>query len=177
MSNQLIARSSHGAEEEKEEGYAKRRENINEFAERYAERRSALMPALHLYQEELGYISQQSMREIAEILDLPPVQVYEVASFYHHFRCQAVGKHHLKVCNNISCMLMGSDDLLDHLKQCLAIDCGETTSDGKFTLSTAECLGSCDTAPVMQINNDAYCENLDIDKLDLLLTTLKNRND
>ncbi len=172
MSSLLIASSSQTPDEY---FHPDLRDQINEIALRYPERRSAVMPALHIYQERFGYISQQSMEEIADILDMAPVQVYEVTSFYHHFRTEPVGKYHLKICNNISCMLMGADCLIGHIQQILQLKCDETTRDGMFTLSTAECLGSCDTAPVMQINNDAYCEHLDAEKLNKILRSLENK--
>lgn len=152
------------------------KDQIDKIASCYAQRRSAIMPALHLIQEEFGYISRQSMEEVATILDLAPVQVYEIASFYHHFHTQPIGSYHLQLCTNVSCMLMGAECLLNKLEQRLDIKCGETTADGKFTLSTAECLGSCDTAPVMQINNEAYCENLTEQKLDEILQSLNDKS-
>ena len=152
------------------------KDQIDKIATRYARRRSAIMPALHLIQAEQGYISKQSMEEVADILDITPVQVYETATFYHMFRTKPIGSHHLQVCTNVSCMLNGADDLLSQLESLLAIKCGETTADGRFTLSAVECLGSCDTAPVMQINNQAYCENLTGPKLHELIQSLEARD-
>jgi len=147
---------------------------IDEIATHYARRRSAIMPALHLYQAEYGYISRQSMEEVAELLDVAPVQVYEVASFYHQFNTKPTGTYKLQVCTSVSCMLMGADCRLEQLERNLDIECGETTADNKFTLSTVECLGSCGTAPVMQINNEAYSENLTEQTLDDILRSLNN---
>jgi len=152
------------------------KDRIDEIATRYAQRRSAIMPALHLIQAEQGYISRQSMEQVADILDIAPVQVYEIAAFYHQFHTKPIGKHHLQVCTNVSCMLMGAEDVVNHLESNLNIKCGETTKDGKFTLSSVECLGSCDTAPVMQINNEAYCEHLSEKEVDNILQTLKNHH-
>ena len=149
-------------------------DRINEIASHYAQHRSAIMPALHLIQAERGYISRQSMEEVANILDIAPVQVYEVATFYHQFHTKPIGTYHLQVCTNVSCMLMGAECLVNRLEQNLNIACGETTSDTRITLSTVECLGSCDTAPVMQINNEAYSENLTEQKLDDILRTLNH---
>jgi len=147
---------------------------IDEIATRYARRRSTIMPALHLYQAEYGYISRQSMEEVAELLDIAPVQVYEVATYYHQFHTKPIGTHHLQVCTSLSCMLMGADCLLKQLERNLEIECGETTADNRFTLSTVECLGSCGTAPVMQINNEAYSENLTEQILDDILRSLNH---
>lgn len=150
------------------------KDRVGEIATHYMQPRSAVMPALHLIQAEQGYISRQSMEELADILDIAPVQVYEIATFYHQFHTRPIGKHHLQLCTNVSCMLMGAECLLNQLEQRLDIACGETTADGRFTLSTVECLGSCDTAPVMQINNQAYSENLSEQKLNDILRSLNH---
>jgi NADH-quinone oxidoreductase subunit E len=150
------------------------KDRIDEIAARYAQRRSAIMPALHLIQAEQGYISRHSMEEVANILDIAPVQVYEVASFYHQFHTEPIGTYHLQVCTNVSCMLMGAECLVNRLEHSLNIVCGETTADNRITLSIVQCLGSCDTAPVMQINNEAYSENLTEQKLDDILRSLND---
>lgn len=147
---------------------------IEEIAKRYPDKRSAVMPALYLAQEKYGYLSKEAMEEVAEILALPPVQVYEIATFYTMYNKQPVGRYHIQVCTNVSCMLLGAENLVDYIKKRLGIEVGETTSDGLFTLSTVECLGSCGTAPVMQIN-DEYYENLTKEKIDDILNTLKSK--
>lgn len=133
-----------------------------EFAElltRYPEKRSALLPLLHLVQREQGYLSPAAMEEVARRLDLHPVEVLEVATFYSWFNLKPVGKHRLQVCQNLSCTLRGAERIIGTLKEELRIREGETTPDGHFTLQRVECLASCGTAPVMQVN-DEYHENL-----------------
>jgi len=147
------------------------RVNIEAIAQRYPEQRSAVMPALYLAQKQYGYITRQAMEEIAATLDLPPVRVYEVATFYTMFRTEPIGKYHLQLCTNVSCMLLEAETLLVYLEKKLCIKSGETTTDGLFTLSIVECLGSCGTAPVMQVNDDYY-EDLTIEGLDRLLGRL-----
>lgn len=146
---------------------------IKEIMSHYPEKRSALLPLLHLAQKENGYISGMVMHHIAEILDLTPIQVYEVATFYSMFNLKPVGKYLLQVCHNLSCSLMGADSLIDYLKERLGIDIGETTPDNMFTIKTVECLASCGTAPVMQVNEDYY-ENLTKEKVDALLEQLRS---
>ncbi len=138
----------------------------------YPRKESSLLPLLHIAQREFGYISDEVEAYIAELLQIPPIHVREVVSFYTMFRKRPLGKYHIQVCRNISCSLLGSDGLIDYLKKQLGIDEGETTSDGLFTLSTVECLGSCGTAPVIQIN-DVYYENMSREKLERLLEELR----
>lgn len=145
---------------------------IEEFCRIYPMRRSALMPALHLAQQEYGYLSTQIMQEVADILELPPVQVYEVASFYSLYHTWPIGSCHLQLCTNVSCMLANAEKLMNVIKQTLAIEQDQTTPDGRFTLSAVECLGACDKAPVMQINNAPYIEQLNETELRQLLDQL-----
>jgi NADH-quinone oxidoreductase E subunit len=126
---------------------------------RYPVRRAALLPTLWLAQEQWGYLSLEVMEYVAERLDLKPAFVGSVASFYTMYYKRPMGRHHVQVCTNLSCALVGSDRILDCLRRRLGIDVGETTADGKFSLSEVECLASCGTAPMMQINDD-YWENL-----------------
>ena len=126
---------------------------------RYPVRRAALLPTLWLAQEQWGYLSLEVMEYVAERLDLKPAFVGSVASFYTMYYKRPMGRHHVQVCTNLSCALVGSDRILDCLRQRLGIEVGETTADGKFSLSEVECLASCGTAPMMQINDD-YWENL-----------------
>lgn len=148
------------------------KDNIEEITKRYPDRRSAIMPALYIAQEKYGYLSKEAMEEVAAILDIPPVQVYEVATFYTMYNKEPVGRFHIQVCTNVSCLLLGAENLLELLKEKLGIDKGETTKDGLFTLSTVECLGSCGTAPVMQIN-ETYYENLTEEKVEEILSKLR----
>ena len=152
-------------------------ENQAEFEKilaRYPVKRAALLPTLYLVQKQEGFISMEAIQFIAEQLGLQPVEVYAVITFYTMFRLKPGGRYNLQLCNNVSCMLLGSEQLLAYVKQKLGIKVGETTPDGLFTLSVVECLGSCGTAPVLQVNMDSYVENLDKDKMDRLLDELKS---
>ena len=148
------------------------REKIEEAAARYPDRRSAIMPALLIAQEEHGHLPGPVLEEVAEILGVERIWVYELATFYTLFHTEPVGRFHLQLCDNVSCMLCGSEDLLKHLETTLGIGKGETTADGLFTLSTVECLGACEMAPVMQVGDD-YHGNLNVARLDALLEGLR----
>ena len=145
---------------------------LEKVKEEYPDSRSASIPALHLAQKEFGYISEEVCLLLAEYLDISPGEVLNVASFYTMFNKKPVGKYLIQVCSTISCALNGSQEIVEHIKKRLDIDVGETTRDGKFTLVKVECLGSCGTAPVIQINDD-YHENLTIEKVDEILDKLK----
>ena len=145
---------------------------IQDLISQYPRKRSALIPSLHLVQKELGYISRDTMREIAEIFEISPNEVHEVTSFYTMFHRNPVGKYVLQVCTNISCQLCNAEGIMDHLTNRLGIKPGETSPDGKFTLVEVECLGSCGTSPVVQINDD-YHEELTPEKLDKILDSLE----
>ena len=139
---------------------------------RYPTKEAVLLPALHLAQEVWGWISPDVVRMIGSLLDLSPATVFGVVSFYNMYNQKPVGKYHLQVCTNLSCMVTNAYDIYDHLCHKLAINPGETTSDGLYTVVEVECLGSCGTAPVVQVNND-YHENMDVTKMDALMTLLK----
>ena len=126
---------------------------------RYPIKRAAIMPTLWLAQEEFGWLSEEVLEYVAKLLDLSPAFTAGVASFYTMYYKRPVGKHHVQVCTNLSCALVGSDNIVDCLRKRLGIEVGQTTPDGRFTLSVVECLASCGTAPMMQVNDD-YCENL-----------------
>lgn len=132
------------------------------------QRQSAVMSALTIIQEEHGFLTSELMDKLAEYLRMPPIAVYEVASFYSMYELEPIGKNLISVCTNISCKLCGSSSIIEHLKNKLQIKVGETTSDGKFTLREVECLGACVNAPMMQINKN-YHENLTADKVDEIL--------
>jgi NADH-quinone oxidoreductase E subunit len=134
--------------------------------------RSMIIPVLWLVQEEHGYVPEEAIPYIAALLPVPEILVREAVTWYSMFQMKKVGKYHLQVCHNLSCALRGADNLLAYLKSKLGIAPGETTRDGKFSLSTVECLASCGTAPVMQVN-DRYYENLTKEKIDQLLAELK----
>jgi NADH-quinone oxidoreductase subunit E len=148
------------------------RQKIEILKGRYPHARSALIPALQLAQGEAGHVSAEVISEVAGIFQLPPNEVYEVASFYTMLYKKPVGKYVVQVCTNISCLLCDCEKILDHLKRKLGIGPGETTADGKFTLMEVECLASCGTAPVVQINEE-YHENLTPEKLDGILDGLR----
>jgi NADH-quinone oxidoreductase E subunit len=145
---------------------------IQDLISKYPEKRSALIPSLHIAQKELGYISQDTMREVAQIFGLSPNEVHEVTSFYTMFHRKPVGKYIIQVCTNISCQICNAESIMDHLTKKLGIKPGETTPDNKFTLLEVECLASCGTSPVVQINEDYY-EDLTPEKLSMILDGLK----
>ncbi len=147
-------------------------QKIDALIAMYPARRSALIPSLHLAQAEVGYISPDVVVEFSRIFELTPNEVYEVVSFYTMLHKAPVGKYVLQVCTNISCLLCNSEVILTHLQKRLGIKPGETTPDRKFTLLEVECLASCGTAPVIQINDD-YHENLTPEKLDRILDSLE----
>jgi NADH-quinone oxidoreductase subunit E len=140
--------------------------------DKYPERRTAILPAMHVVLKEVGYYNQNILKEIADLLELSEMQVSETVSFYTYFPKEGVGKYHIQVCTNLSCSLLGAEELVKYLEDKLKIKAGETTSDGLFTLSTVECSGSCGTAPVMQINQ-TYYENLTKAKVDQILEDLR----
>ncbi|MDA8130157.1 MAG: NADH-quinone oxidoreductase subunit NuoE [Elusimicrobia bacterium] len=149
------------------------KEKADAICARFPRRDAALIPLLHEVQKEAGYVAEEAMDELAALLGLPYSRVKAVVTFYTMFNREPVGKYHLQLCRNISCHMAGAPDLLKHLKGTLGIGEGETTPDGLFTLSTAECLGACGSAPVMQVN-EKYFENLDAQKLDALLDDLRH---
>ncbi|MCD6045028.1 MAG: NADH-quinone oxidoreductase subunit [Gammaproteobacteria bacterium] len=137
------------------------------------QKRSAVIPALHIAQKANGgWLSEAAMKAVADYLDLPQIQVFEVATFYSMFELAPVGKHKLCVCTNVSCMLSGSDEIVAHLKKRLQINFGETTADNKFTLKEVECLGACVNAPVLQLDHQFH-EKLTPEKIDALLAGLE----
>ena len=137
-------------------------------------KKSALLPVLHIAQQELGgYLSVDVMDYVATLLEIQPIEVYEVATFYTMFHPEPVGKYVIEVCQTGPCAICGSEYILEHLEKILEIKNGETTPDGFFTLKTVECLGSCGTAPVMQINSEFY-ESLTDEKIEHVIEELKN---
>ena len=148
------------------------REKIEAAAARYPNQRSAIMPALLIAQKEHGYLPGPVLEEVADILGVERIWVYELATFYTLFHTVPIGLFHLQLCDNVSCMLCGSENLLKHLETVLQIKKGETTPDGLFTLSTVECLGACEMAPVMQVGDD-YHGKLDDARVDQLLDSLR----
>jgi NADH-quinone oxidoreductase E subunit len=145
---------------------------IEELKKRYQSPQSVLLDALWLWQGEHGWISEEGMRFVGELLGAPYHHVLGVVTFYTMFNRKPVGRHKLEVCTNVSCMLRNSERLVKHIENRLQIKVGETTPDNRFTLVEAECLGSCGTAPAMQVG-DRYYENLDETKVDKILGELK----
>ncbi len=133
---------------------------------------SAVMPLLDIAQRQDGWVSVAAMEEIARMLDMAPIRVQEVATFYTMYNLKPVGTFHVQVCTNICCLLRGSDDVAAAAKQALGVEWGQTTGDGLFTLSEVECLGACTNAPMMQINDDYY-EDLSAESTQAILEALK----
>ncbi len=154
---------------------AEKLEKVKEIIARYPEgkQKSALIPVLHLAQGEFGgWLDVPVMDYVAGLLQLNPIEVYEVATFYTMFNMKPVGKYVLEVCQTGPCMICGSDQIIEHIKNKLGIKAGETTPDGLFTLKPAECLGACGYAPMMQLGK-YYKEHLTIEKVDAILDDLR----
>jgi NADH-quinone oxidoreductase subunit E len=144
---------------------------VQQIIQRYPEgkEKSALLPVLHLAQEEFGgWLDVPVMDYVAELLSITPIEVYEVATFYSMYNMKPVGKYVFEVCQTGPCMLRGSDDIIDYIKSKLGIHVGETTEDGLFTLKTVECLGACGYAPMMQLGK-TYREHLTPEKVDAII--------
>lgn len=139
---------------------------------RYPRPRSALIPLLHLAQEQDGYVTDEAMEHIAERLGITPAEVLGTASFYEMLKLEPVGDYVVNVCTNISCILLGGEELLHHLEHRLGIKAGSTTPDGKFTLEDVECIAACTEAPCMQVNY-RYFHKVDLDEVDELLDDLR----
>jgi NADH-quinone oxidoreductase subunit E len=138
---------------------------------KYPVKRSAILPLMFIVQRERGYLDAPAVAYLAERLDLRTTDIWEVATFYSMIYTQPVGKYHIQVCKTLSCRLLGAEKITKHCSGKLGIKVGETTADGKFSLSEVECLGSCGTAPMFQINFD-YHENLTPEKVDQILDSL-----
>ncbi len=156
-------------------------EKLNRVAElvsHYPEgkQKSALLPVLHIAQKEFdGWLSVPVMDYVASLLSLEPIEVYEVASFYSMYNLKPVGKYMFEVCHTGPCMVNGSDDITDYIKEKLNIEVGQTTEDGMFTLKTVECLGACGYAPMMQLGS-TYREHLTKDKVDAIIAECRSKN-
>lgn len=133
---------------------------------------SAVMGALRIAQVEKGWVSPETMKEIAIVLDMPPVAVQEVATFYNMYDLKPVGKHKITVCTNLPCALSGGVDVAEYLKAKLHIGFNETTEDGLFTLKEGECMGACGDAPVLLHNNHKMCSFMSTDKIDTMIKEL-----
>ena len=150
---------------------------VSEIIKRYPQgkQKSALLPILHLAQDEFGgWLDTPVMDYVAVLLQIEPIEVYEVASFYSMYNLKPVGKYLFEVCQTGPCMLNGSDQIIEYIKQKLNIGVGETTADGLFTLKTVECLGACGYAPMMQLGK-TYREHLTKEKVDAIVEECKNK--
>jgi len=137
------------------------------------QKQSAVLYALRITQEEnAGWLTDEMLKAVADYLGMPAIDVYEVATYYNMYDIKPVGRHKINVCNSISCMLCGSDKIVNYLQKKLNVKNGETTTDGKFTLKTTECLAACCNGPVMRIDK-TYYENLTEEKIDQILVELE----
>ncbi|MGJ7030444.1 NADH-quinone oxidoreductase subunit NuoE [Niabella hirudinis] len=150
-------------------------EKVNQIIARYPEgkQKSALLPVLHLAQEVFGWLSTETMDYVAALLQIEPIEVYEVATFYTMYNLKPVGKYVFEVCQTGPCMIQGSDDIIAYIGERLNIKPGETTADGLFTLKAAECLGACGYAPMMQMGK-FYKEHLTKEKVDVIIAECRN---
>ena len=137
------------------------------------QRQSAVMSALAIAQDEHGWLSSEIMEAVAQYIGMPPVAVFEVATFYNMYNLKPTGRHKITVCTNLPCALSGGDDCANHLKAKLGVDFRETTADGRFTLMEGECMGACGDAPVLLVNNKRMCSFMSNDKVDQLIEDLK----
>ena len=150
-------------------------ETLKKFAEtvaRYPKKEAAMLPVLYLAQEEFGHLGPEAIEYVAKLMGQAPARVRGVVSFYTMFNTKPIGRHHIQVCRTLPCALRGAEKVTAFLTQKLGIKPGQTTEDGRFTLSEVECLASCGTAPMMQVNDDYY-ENLAEDKITEIIESLK----
>ncbi|HTM62854.1 MAG TPA: NADH-quinone oxidoreductase subunit NuoE [Burkholderiales bacterium] len=152
---------------------AKSLQLIDKEIKKYPLKQSAVMGALIVAQDEMGWLSTETMDFVAQYLGMPPVAVYEVASFYTMYNLKPSGKYKLTVCTCLPCGLQGSLDAADHLKRKLGVEFNEATPDGKFMVKEGECMGACAMAPVILVNNKRMCDYMSNDKIDALLKELK----
>ncbi|MBI3193908.1 MAG: NADH-quinone oxidoreductase subunit NuoE [Ignavibacteriae bacterium] len=144
---------------------------VEKLKPRFQTTQALTLPVLWMIQQQHGWISSEAMLYVAQLLNVPVSHVYGVVTFYTMYNQKPVGKYHLQVCTNVSCMLNGGEELRDHVCERLGVKLGETTSDSRFTVTEVECLGSCGTAPMMQVNDD-YFENISLEQVDELLEKL-----
>lgn len=149
-------------------------ERIRQYLARYPDSRSALLPALHVAQNQLGWLSREAMEEVGALVDVSPDQVEEVASFYTMYYTEPVGTYVLEVCKTAPCSYMGADEMIDYISEKLGIAPGETTADGMFTLFRVECLAACHRAPIMQVNH-RYYQDLTPEKVDALIEAAREQ--
>lgn len=145
---------------------------VEELFKRYPKKVNVLLPLLHMVQKEQGYLSIEAMQAVADMVEVPVTHVEGVATFYTMYAKEPRGKNHLAVCTNISCMMKGGNEILEHVEHKLNVHAGESTADGKFFVEEVECLGACGYAPVM-IVNDEYHEDLTIEQVDQIIQKTK----
>ena len=144
---------------------------IEEVRKKYPTSLAAVMPVIYIAQEQNGWISNEVMQEVADVLEINPEDVLGVVTFYTMYHQKPMGKYHVQVCTNVSCMLRGAYDIYENVKKNLGIENMEVTSDHKFSLEEVECMGSCGTAPMIAVNEDFF-ENLNIEKVNRILEDL-----
>ena len=137
-------------------------------------KQSAVMSALAIAQDEKGWLANETINFVPQYLEMPPIAVYEVATFYNMYNLEPIGKYKITVCTNLPCALSGSNETADYVKKKLGIEFNQTTADGKFTLKEGECFGSCGDAPVLPVNNKRMCSFMTNEMVDQLLEELKN---
>jgi NADH-quinone oxidoreductase E subunit len=140
----------------------------------YKTSQALVLPALWMAQQEQGFISEEAMKHVSQLLNVPYGHILGVVTFYTMFHSKPIGKHHIEVCTNVSCMLRGSGRIVEHLEQRLGIKMGETSKDKKWTLSETECMGSCGTAPMVAVGEEYY-ENLTPEQVDKILAELEGK--
>ncbi len=150
-------------------------ERIKQEFKKYPEKKPVVMKALYIAQEQNGYISNEVIKEVANLLEMPPEEVLGVVTFYTMYHQKPIGKYHILVCTNVSCMLRGGYEIWDSVKEKLGIENMTVTDDSIFSLEEVECMGSCGTAPMIAVNEDYY-ENLSKEKVEEILESLKNTN-
>lgn len=152
----------------------KAKEQIQALCTKYPDKRSALMPALHLAQREVGHLPDEALDDIAAIVGVSRTEASSVATFYTMYAREPQGKHTIMFCTDLPCALRGADQMMEHLEHKLGCHAGQTTADGKITLHHAECLGGCDHAPVMLIDGQEHQHDLTLEKLDEIIAQLQN---
>jgi NADH-quinone oxidoreductase E subunit len=145
---------------------------FEETVARYPKKEAAILPVLYLAQQEFGFLGSEAIEYVARLMGQSPARVHSVVSFYTMLNTKPIGRYHIQVCRTLPCALRGAERLTSFIKKALGIELGQTTGDGRFTLSEVECLASCGTAPMMQINDDYY-ENLTDEKVTEILASLK----
>jgi NADH-quinone oxidoreductase subunit E len=147
---------------------------LNRLKDLYPEKNSIVLMVLHVVYDQFGYLKPQAVDEAAEVVGIPPIDFHQAGSFYTFFPCEKIGKYHIQVCRTLSCYLRGSEELVEYLLEKLNIKMGGVTGDGLFSITEVECLGSCGSGPMMQIN-DTYYENLNRAKIDNILEGLRKK--